>query len=58
MLLSGKVAGMVDLGIVFIHYDGGTKRINIDGDNHVLHLKVCVLIVNGIVMLYVNMQMH
>ena len=31
---------MLDLGLAFVHYDASTKRIDVDGENHVLHLKV------------------
>ena len=41
-MLLGKVSGMIDLGLAFIHYDVNTRRIDVDGDTHVLHLKVCV----------------
>jgi len=45
---SGKVTGMLDLGLAFVHYDASTKRIDVDGENHVLHLKVTATILFNI----------
>ena len=40
LLYLGKLTGSLDLGLSFIHCDGSSRRINIDGDHHVIHLKV------------------
>ena len=34
--------GSLDLGVAFIHADVTMRRIDIDGEHHVMHLKVCV----------------
>lgn len=39
-MLKGKVLGSMDLGLSFIHTDAATRRIDIDGEQQVLHLKV------------------
>ena len=39
-MLKGKALGSIDLGLSFIHTDAATRRINIDGEHQVLHLKV------------------
>ena len=36
----GKVVSSLDLGLAFIHCEGNTRRIDIDGEHQVLHLKV------------------
>ena len=41
-MLKGKVLGSIDLGLSFIHTDAASRRIDIDGEHQVLHLKVCV----------------
>ena len=42
-MLKGKVLGSIDLGLSFIHTDAASRRIDIDGEHQVLHLKVSVL---------------
>ena len=39
-LQKGKILGTVDLGLAFITCDSTNKRIDIDGEHHVYHLKV------------------
>ena len=35
-----KILGSIDLGLAFINCDGNTRRIDIDGEHQVYHLKV------------------
>ena len=35
--------GRIDLGLTVITYDASSKRIDLDGDHQVLHLKVMSL---------------
>ena len=39
-MMKGKVLGSNDLGLSFIHTDAATRRIDIDGEHQVVHLKV------------------
>ena len=39
-MMKGKVLGSIDLGLSFIHTDAATRRIDIDGEHQVMHLKV------------------
>ena len=42
-MLKGKVVGSIDLGLSFIHTDAATRRIDIDGEHQVMHLKVSII---------------
>lgn len=40
LIIIGKGSSSLDLGQAFIHCNGSSRRIDIDGENQVLHLKV------------------
>ncbi len=39
-IAKGKALGSLDVGVAFVHADGSTRRIDIDGEHVVVHLKV------------------
>ena len=46
-LEKGKTMGRMDLGLTVITYDASSKRMDLDGDHQVLHLKVNVFMREG-----------
>lgn len=42
-IAKGKALGSLDLGMAFVHADGSSRRIDIDGEHVVVHLKVSIV---------------
>ena len=43
-IAKGKALGNLDLGMAFVHADGSSRRIDIDGEHVVVHLKASTCI--------------